>query len=220
MSEKINILADTNSLIHLSEVEIEVQGNSDRWLWNYFNVHKLKAIDEELQRNIKRKGRKVFRKVTGRKYRREAEEYHCKQIDLIETKVISHYYTKSLGSDDRGERHLIGHAIAGVRTGKFGYCIVLTDDSTAVTKFIEKIKSDFIFGDIWNVFDLILYLYLTKNAVSFQSAENAIRTLVPLSSISAKKYKKDGMTESDARIQMLSDYIGKLRKVASLKSII
>ena len=217
---KINILADTNSLAHLSEVEFNIGKESTRWLWDNFNIYRIKTIEKELDRNIKRKRSKSFRRVTGRKYQREAEPYHCKQIEAIESKIISQYYNKSLGEDDKGERHLIGHAIAAVRMGKFDYCIILTDDHRAFITFMEKIRRDFPFGDIWNVFDLITYLFLTKNSISFDLASQAVRTLVPLSSISAKRYKKNGMTDHDARIEMLNDYLNKLKQISILKTIL
>jgi hypothetical protein len=217
---RINILADTNSLAHLSEIEQNVGNDSSRWLWDNFNVYKIKTIEEELERNIKKKRTKGFNRLTGRKYKKEAEAYNCKQIDAIESKIIAHYYNKTLGSDDRGERHLIGNAIAAVRTGKFDYCIILTDDYKAFTKFMEKVKQDFLFGDVWNVFDLIIYLFLIKNSITFHSASLALRTLIPLSSISAKKYKRNGMTDQDARIEMLDDYMKKLKQISILKTIL
>jgi len=220
MSNRINILADTNSLAHLSNVQFNIGKNSDNWLWEYFEVFRLQTITQEFERNLKRKRSKSFKKRTHRSFKKEATFYHVKQVDLIEEKIISKYYNKPLGSDDRGERHLIAHAIAGVKTGKFNYCIILTDDYKAFTNFLSKIKNDFSFGDIWNVLDLILHLYLSRSNISFEEARNAIRTLVALSSISAKKYKDDGMTEYDARIKMFEDYLSKLEEIAKLKTII
>jgi len=220
MSNRINILADTNSLGHLSEVGYRIGNDASNWLYKYFNVFQLQIIHEELTRNIKRKRSRIFRKQVGRKYNQNAVPFHIKQIDIIDEKIISNYYSKFLGNDDRGERYLIGHAIAAVKTGKFDYCIILTDDYSAYTKFLNKIKQDFVFGDIWNVFDLILYLYLTKNTVSHQSSALAIRELIALSSISAKKYRSHDMSDSDARIQMLNDYLKKLDQISILKTII
>ncbi len=220
MNNRLNILADTNSLAHLSNVQFNIGKFSDIWLWEYYDVFRLKVINEEFERNLKRKKSRSFKRRTHRIYKKEATFYHVKQVDLIEETIIAKYYNKPLGKDDRGERHLIAHAIAGVKTGKFNYCIVLTDDHKAFTNFLSNIKQDFSFGEVWNVLDLIIHLYLSRNNISFDDASNAIRTLVSLSSISAKKYKSDGMTESDARIKMFDDYLEKIKEIAKLKTII
>lgn len=233
MLDKINLLVDTNSLIHLSKIELGRGLNADEWVYEHFNVYQIEQIVKEYRRNIKKeatfnrknplKKKNNFKKRNLRKFQGYATYLDLKQLEIIEHTVVANYYKKTLGDDDRGERHLIASAIGAIYLRKFNYCIILTDDYTAFRKFLGKIKDDFKFGDVWNVFDIITYLFLIKKSMSVEFATNAIRTLCAFSSIPVKYFieqHKQGITEFEARGKMGTFYVEKIQKNNALRRVL
>lgn len=233
MPEKIHLLIDTNSLVHLGKVPLLNGTTAEQLLFDTFHVYNIDQISKEYERNIKKekrfnqsypeKKKHSFRKERLRKFKKNSTNLSVRQINSIEATIIAHYYKKPLGEDDRGERHLIASAIGGVYQRTFNFCIILTDDYTAFKNFLENVKEDFKFGDVWNVFDVILHMFLCKKSISIEAANNAIRTLAALSSISIKYFaqKKSGtMTPEEARAKMGLFYSDKLERNNSLRRIL
>lgn len=225
MANKINILIDTNSLFHLSEIDI---GKRDRkstdWLWNYCNVYICDTIKGEFKRNMakihRNSANQTNAKATFRKMKTKGLSTKAKYTQQIEKHVIGKYASiESLNSpEDEGERHLISEAIEMVYYSKLSNCFIVSDDYKALQKFMEQAEEDYPFGTIWNVFDFIIYLFFTKNEVTHSQAEQAIRDLVALSSISIRKYKRQGyQTEIEARQAMLRDYLKKLNNIKAFR---
>lgn len=233
MPEKLNLLIDTNSLVHLSKIELGNKLSGDDWVFEYFNVFQIEQIITEYDRNIKKQAlfnrknpdrkKHSFKKQHLRNFKNHSQEIKIREIELLERNIVAHYYKKALGQDDRGERHLIAGAIGAVYLKKINYCIVLTDDFSAMKKFIGAMKEDFKFGDIWNVFDVILYLFLTRKNLPVDAAKNAIRTLCALSSIPVKFFiekRNAEMTEAEARARMGLFYINKIDMNNKLRSFL
>lgn len=228
MSSKLNILIDTNSLFHLSEVDITSSKSRKpvSWLWDYCNVYICSTIKTEYIRNLNKIDKhsdRTIAKETLRKMRDKGLKTSTRYTVPIEQKVIAQYFNKEklLESDDQGERHLISEAIEMVYLNKFATCIIVSDDYSAMTKFMSKAQSDYPFGNVWNVFDFLVYLYFVRREVTHSQAQSAIRDLVTLSSISAKKYKtQNHQTEYEARIAMLKEYLDKLDNVKQIRDLL
>jgi hypothetical protein len=226
MANKLNILIDTNSLFHLSEVDIGKRGRKPTaWLWNYCNVYICEIIKVEFERNIakihKNSVNKTNAKATFRKIKQKGLSTKSRYIQQIERETVGRYVPPSSlnSSEDKGERHLICEAIEMVYYSKVSNCFIVSDDYTALQKFMRQAEDDYPFGTIWNVFDLIAYLFFAKKEVTYQQAEHAVRDLVALSSISVKKYRRRPgcQTEIEARQAMLKDYIAKLNNIKAFR---
>lgn len=244
MNNKLNILIDTNSLFHLSEADIKIaaikknesevsllkrKGKGEKaakWLWKYCNVYICNTIIDEIKRNLKKitnASDSTIARETLRKLKKNGIKTNTKYTTQIEEKILRQYISSAslLNQEDRGERHLLCDAIELVFYKKNSQNIIVTDDYSAQIKFMYKVQTDYPFGQIWNVFDLILYFYFTQREVTFNQVEIAIRDLVALSSISIKKYKKQGYTtESDARLAMLKEYLSKAEKIKTIRSLL
>lgn len=227
MSNKINILIDTNSLFHLSEVDIGKRGKKPTaWLWNYCNVYICEIIRAEFERNIakihKNSANRTNAKATLRKMKSKGLSTKSKYTLQIEKNTVGRYLNPSSlnNSEDKGERHLICEAIEMVYYSKVSNCFIVSDDYTALQKFMKQAEDDYPFGTIWNVFDFIIYLFFTKKEITYSQTERAVRDLVALSSISVKKYRwqQGCQTEIEARQAMLRDYLTKLDNIKAFRN--
>jgi len=232
MPNKLNILIDTNSLFHLSEVDIKEAPKGKRskkpasWLWDYCNVYICKTIRKEYERNLNKIVKNSDRtnaKETFRKLKERGKKTSTKFTTQIEKKIMSAYMPeeKLSDSDDQGERHLVCEAIEMVYFNKLPNCVIVSDDYSALTKFMANAEADYPFGRIWNVLDFVVYLYFVRREVTHSQAQIAIRDLVALSSISAKKYKKQGcQTEVEARRAMLDEYFAKIDNIKQVRDLL
>jgi hypothetical protein len=232
MPNKLNILIDTNSLFHLSELDIKEvpkgkqSKNPASWLWDFCNVYICKTIKEEYERNLNKIDKNSDRtnaKETLRKIKKQGQKTSTKYTTQLEKKIIGGYMPDEnlSSSDDQGERHLICEAIEMVYLNKFPNCVIVSDDYSAFTKFMKKVETDYPFGNIWNVLDFVVYLYFVRREVTHLQAQTAVRDLVALSSISAKKYKRQGyQTELEARQAMLKEYLEKLDNIKQIRDLL
>lgn len=232
MHNKLNLLIDTNSLFHLSELDFkEVPKGKQRrkpasWLWDFCNVYICKTIKEEYERNLNKINKNSDRtnaKETFRKMKERGQKTSAKYTALLEEQIIGGYMPNEnlLSPNDQGERHLVCEAIEMVYLNKFPNCIIVSDDYSAFTKFMGKAQMDYPFGNVWNVLDFVVYLYFVRREISYSQAQIAVRDLVALSSISAKKYKEKGhQTESEARQIMLNDYFAKLDNIKQVRDLL
>jgi hypothetical protein len=215
MSKPI-IIIDTNSLSHLSEVEINRE-KSHRWLWKYFDIRTCRTIKNEFSKNINQAtaSSKVINKrldkiIIADKYKEQIESRW----------LTKYYYKKSLSKEDEGQTHLATSIVELSYYKKFTQIILVTDDQKAINTFLNDVKEDILFGEIWNTLDLIIYLYFIKRDFSKEAAKSLIRDIGSQSSYPFKKYCKKNDTEADGRINLLSDYNNKIDRIESLKNIL
>lgn len=231
MYSKLNVLIDTNSLFHLSEVDIKesISGKKNKkpasWLWDFCNVYVCKTIKEEYKRNLNKIDRNSNRTIARETLRKMnyGLKTSVKFTSQIEQNIIGRYLPEEslFNSNDRGERHLICEAIEMVYFNKFANCIIVSDDYSALTKFMSKAEEDYPFGRIWNVLDFIVYLYFVRREITHSQALIAIRDLVALSSISVKKYKKLGyFSDEAARQAMFKEYTEKLNNIKQIRDLL
>jgi hypothetical protein len=232
MPNKLNILIDTNSLFHLSELDFKEisKGKQSKipasWLWDFCNVYICKTIMVEYERNlnkIDKNSDKTNAKETLRKMKKRGQKTFAKYTALIEKTIIGNYMPdENLSvSTDQGERHLICESIEMVYLNRLPNCIIVSDDYSAFKKFMEKAEGDYPFGNIWNVLDFVVYLYFVRREITHSQAQTAIKDLVALSSISAKKYKYQGnQTEIEARQAMLREYLVKLENIKQVRDLL
>jgi len=227
MANKINILIDTNSLFHLSEVDIVKKGEKPTaWLWKYCNVYICDVIKAEFERNVakihKKSANRTNAKATLRKMKsKKGLSTKSRYTSQIEWETVGRYVPPSSlnNPEDKGERHLICEAIEMVYYSKVSNCFIISDDFNALQKFMKQAEDDYPFGAIWNVFDFIIYLFFTKKEITYSQTERAVRDLVALSSISAKKYRQQHgcQNEMEARQAMLKDYLTKLNNIKAFR---
>ncbi|MEZ4952197.1 MAG: hypothetical protein R2825_01315 [Saprospiraceae bacterium] len=215
-SRKLEILIDANSLSHLSRIEINRQ-KTDKWLWKYLQVMTCKSVRDEFFTKVNERTsteRSIWKKIDKTK----SSVISVKRIIALEKKWLSQdYYKKSLKKKDEGERHLICAAVEVVKDKIFSQMVIVSDDFTARNYFMDKVLEDIQFGQIWNTPDLLSYLFLIHDDISYENAENAMIDLIAIESMSWRKFKDKYDTQQDAMIKMRGYYIKKLQKINSLK---
>lgn len=171
-------IADTNSLIWLSEVEL-ADKSLPRWLWDEFNVKYSLAVWEEIRRHAEKMGR------DARAVRRNGERYvwdlptvttcewalfappfyrtiktgRCRECQRAFLK--RQLFTPCLDThEDRGERHNCCVALDAVLEGSHKQVIFLTDDLRAVRDYVAPVFEIFPLGQIWSSLDFVLYLFM------------------------------------------------------------
>jgi hypothetical protein len=214
---KINLLIDTNSLSHISGIEIKRQ-KLIKLVLGYFNVYTCKVIVEEFGDGIDKANQKNKATYSLLKKTQKHILPESRNTRVIEKTLKYLGYIKTLSKEDKGERCLVSMALENVYFNKFSQCILLTDDQTAVDKFLNSINNDFQFGRIWSVFDLIFFLFFNLR-INFENARDAIRDLVASSSISVRKYrhfKHRYYDEEESRQMLLKENLKRLDKLKKM----
>ena len=102
--------------------------------------------------------------------------------------------------------------------GKFSQCVILSDDFKAIEGFLENVNQDFLFGSIWSIFDLVMFLFF-KSKITYDDTKNAIRKLINSPAVSVKKYRKyknKSYTAEEAKLILLKDQLRRLSKIYGL----
>ena len=187
-------IADTSSLIYLSEVELA--GRSlHRWLWDEFKVRYSQAVWEEIQRHAAKMGR------DARTIKRDGERYvwNLPRITTCEQAIFAppfyrvievgrcrkcrrpfrerRRFEPTLGvPEDEGERHNCCVALEAVLQGRYKQIIFLIDDHRAVRDYIAPILEVFPLGQVWSSLDFVLYLFLRhRKRIPEATAKAALR---------------------------------------------
>lgn len=213
---KPKIIIDTNSLSHLSEIEINRE-KPNLWLWKYFDINTCRTVKNEFSKNINKASsgsrvinRKLDKFILNDRHKSKIEKHW----------ITKYYYKKSLSKEDEGERHLATSIVEYSFYKKFTQIILVTDDQKAIKTFLNDIKQDILFGEIWNTLDLIIYLYFIKRDFSKDAAKSVIRDIGSQTSYPYKKYCEGNESEADGRIKMLKDYTNRIDRIESLKNIL
>jgi hypothetical protein len=216
---KINLLIDTNALNHLSKLEFN-QKKLIKLVLEYFNVYICQVVFEEFCNGIDKASQdnKATRNLLKKNER--IILHPTKITPEIEETLSRLKYYGSLSEKDRGERVMVSTAIEMVYQDKLSQSILLTDDQTAIDKFLDTLNKDFHFGNIWETLDLISFLYF-KLKINYDEAEEAIRDLVTNTSTSIKKYRLDkNITDVEARQKMLKMNLKRLGNIKEMHFVL
>lgn len=96
--------------------------------------------------------------------------------------------------------------------------MIVTDDNTAVRKFIRPILKDHPIAEVWTTLDLLLFLYLTRKEVSQTFVKEAIRDIGGASSFSIFEFKDMGESEAERRIELVKTYHRKVDRISELRN--
>jgi len=177
MSSKTLCIADTCSLIYLSDIEL-MKKPLYSWLFNEFDVAYSDFVwNKELKPQLGRLTDKIRKKLTRggvnkpRLVNQSQEEalfgsfYRMEYVGVCSrcSQPISKHklVNINLQSDtDRGERHNCVIALDTVRSGEHRQVIYLTDDYKAARNYVHPIFEIFPLGNVWSSYDFVLYLFV------------------------------------------------------------
>jgi len=215
-NKRLEIFIDTNTFKHLAEVEINRKPSYQK-IFEIFNVHTCSAVKKEFgyKAHIRDPRHLILsKKLSGN----SAKVLRTRKMKKLETLWLSRFYKKAIeNGKDESERNLVCILIELIIERKITRGILVTDDYTARTSFLDAIYKSFMLGEIWNSADLLIHLYLITSSVSYKSMEIALRDLIAIESMSWKKYKRTGDREQDAKIKMIGDYVNRLKEIKILK---
>lgn len=215
--KKLEVLIDTNAFSHLCQIELN-RSKADKWLWKYLQVFTCTAVKNEFAKRVNNRT-STERSMLRALERNQKSIPRTRKMGRLESNWLHpEYYKKQLRKDDEGERHLICTAVELVKEKKIGQIIIITDDYTAQTSFMDRIMEDISIGQIWNTPDLLTYLYLTNDSISFENIESAISDIIAVESMSWKKYKTNQDRQLDAMIKMKKYYLNKINQIKYLKT--
>jgi len=220
MTEKINLLIDTNAFSLLSMLEFRREKLS-KLVFKYFNAYTCRTVFDEFGITISSadQGNKLTYRLLDKKkenifpispYTKAIEE----QLFHLEYFPKDSQYSRK----DKGERHLVCAAIEHVYRGRFSQCIILSEDSRAIEGFIRNIADVFPVGYIWSVFDLVIFLFFLCK-ITYEDASVALRELISSPAVSVKKYRRNknrSNTVEEARQLMLADQLKRLEKIKEM----
>lgn len=225
-NNKLNIFLDANALQHLSSIELntgkERKVKANKWLWDSFNVFTCKKVKDEFMDAPDSLGENI--RATKRKLTRDTKLIPSSNyVNHLEKNWLAvNFYHGPLSKRDEGERQLICLAIENVKTKKLPQVVIVSDDLTARRNFMEDVKDNFPFGELWTSLDLVVYLYFVKKEFNFENAKDAIRDIVSKKSFPWKwsKFKLKGYREEDVRILINKHYSKKINNLSKIKSTI
>jgi hypothetical protein len=164
---------DTNSLIHLRDVEIS--GRDARlWLWDEFEVRVGPTIPQEAARH-----HDLMRGQLKRKLERSVVP-PAFDLDRIEQSFLAPLGISFETEDDLGERNNYSVALQLVVQNNARQIIFLTDELRVVRErggFVKLLFDAYPIGMLWNSLDFLLYLYLRQRRFGYSEAESAVRTV-------------------------------------------
>jgi len=218
-AEKLNLIIDTNSLNHLSTLEFN-QRKLIKLVLEYFNVYICQVVFKEFCNGI---GKANQENKTTRNLLKKNDRiilYPTKITSKIEETLFKLEYYGSRSEKDKGERFMVSTAIEMVYQDKFSQSILLTEDQSAIDKFLKTLNNDFHFGNIWKTLDLISFLYF-KLKINDDEAEAAIRNLVANTSTSTKEFRNDkNIADYEARLIMLNKNLKRLKNIKEIRSVL
>ncbi len=215
--KKLEVLIDANAFSHLCRIELN-RSKADKWLWQYLQVFTCTSVKNEFAKRINNRT-PTERSMLNVLERRQKSIPRTRKITRLEKNWLHpQYYKKQLKKDDEGERHLICTAIELVKEKQIGQIVIVTDDYTAQTNFMNKVVEEINIGQIWNTPDLLTYLYLTNDSINFENITDAVSDIIAIESMSWKKYKTRQDSQSDAMIKMKKYYLNKIDKIKYLKN--
>ena len=223
---KPSILIDTNALSHLSQVSIDLNGKSvDKWLWNIFNLHTCVAVRDEFKEGAS-KASASYKAINRRLKENGKNQNGVKTVprlrhtrNLEAQWLAPKYYAKTLDDEDKGERHLLCAAAELAYSGSVGKFIVVTDDNTALRKFIRPVMKDHLLAEVWTTLDRLVFLYLTRKEVTSRFAKDAIRDIGGAGSFSIFEFRELGETEAERRLELIKAYHRKIDCITKLRSV-
>lgn len=224
---KTSILIDTNALSHLARISVDLDGvGTVGWLWREFNVHTCETVYNEFTNGVSRGpagakaiARKLFRNE------RNSNGVECRPA-LRYTQVLESrwlhpkYYSAALDDADRGERHLVCAAAEIASRKMIGKFVVVTDDHSALRKFVKAAMKEHPFAEVWNSLDLVLYMYLTCNSVTEGFAKEAVRDIGGLSSFSIFDSRAHGEADISRRTSLIIDYHRRIRTITGYRNLL
>lgn len=187
-------IVDTCSLIYLSEIELA--GRSlHRWLWDEFNVTYSQSVWDEIERNARKMGR------DARAIKRNGERFvsglskitayenalfgppfvRNEQVGICRTCKRPEFQRRQIqvnlaADEDKGERHNCCVSLDIVVRGEHRQVIFLTDDRTAIRKYVSPVFEVFPLGHIWLSHDFVLYLFTRhRKRITLNEAELVLR---------------------------------------------
>ncbi len=181
----LDLLSEITTIKFCSEVNFEISRRSN-----------------SLTPNVeKRKSNVYFLKY---KKIKTYKEYESRLYDSISKK----------GDKNIGERQNLAVTIDCYLNKKIKGLIFLTDDKKAVNGILDEALTSFPILNIWNSFDVILFLYLENRHFTIDIAKGAVRSLnaeIAKGSSSNTDHKK-----TQKRIKIFRDYYVRLDRVKRL----
>jgi len=166
-------IPDTNTLIHLRDVEIAGR-NARLWLWDEFEVRVGGVIPQEAARHPNLMQGQLRKKL-------EHSVIVLKlQQDRMEQGFLGPLGMSLSQTNDMGERQNCSVALQLVIQNGARQVIFLTDELRIVypeTGFVKQLFDSYPLGWLWNSLDFLLYLYLRQRRFTYEEAENAVRTV-------------------------------------------
>ena len=164
---------DTNSLIHLREVEIA--GRDARlWLWDEFEVRVGSTIPQEAARHPD-----LMRGQLKRKLERSVVS-PAFDLNRIEQSFLTPLGISVEAENDMGERDNCSVALQLIIQNNARQVIFLTDELRIVRDqggFVKQLFDAYPIGLLWNSLDFLVYLYLRQWRFRYSEAESAVRTV-------------------------------------------
>jgi len=214
-------MIDSNALSHIAYISSGLNKEMPhKWLWKLFNVYTCKSVKEEFLTHINKAP--VNSRAIGKVLKNNKTTiFNARHTNVLESKWLhNHYYKKSLTGVDLGERHLICVSAEMVYCAVKSKMVIVTDDQTAVKGFIAAVLSDNKFADVWSTLDLITYMFYSFKEVSEDFAKDAIRDIGSMNSYSIQKYKKNGYSDAETRIEIVKDYHNIIQNIKRIRTLI
>jgi len=115
-----------------------------------------------------------------------------------------------------GEKHNLAALIDCYLQNKTKGLIYLTDDQKALRGILNEPISSFPICQIWNSFDVILYLYLENKHFDVDIAKSAVRTLNAI--ISKNQNPQTDPRKTQERLKVFKDYNIRLDRIKKIKN--
>ncbi len=172
---KQDCIIDACSYIYLSKFKFLSNGEKEitplDLLADAVNLQHHSVISSEIKRNI-RPTHEEAKKLSNKEFQfRKFTENH------YDSKIFNNEISTATRSNNLGEKvNLISYIDLLLRTKNIP--IFLTDDLKAIKSFNEKDFIKTFLVNIWTSFDVIVYLFLTTNKISFDLAKDAITDFI------------------------------------------
>lgn len=174
---KQDCIIDACSYIYLSRFKFLSNGEKEitplDLLAGAVNLQHHSVISSEIKRNIQPSpSPEEAIKLSNNEF--QFRKYTQNHYD---SKIFNNEISTATTSNNLGEKgNLISYIDLLLRTKKIP--IFLTDDLKAINSFNEKDYINTYLVNIWTSFDVIVYLFLTTNKISFELAKDAITDFI------------------------------------------
>ncbi|MDE0470812.1 MAG: hypothetical protein OXH57_02630 [Ekhidna sp.] len=148
-------------------------------------------------------------KLEGHKRIKTYKEYELQLFDSV----------SNSGASNRGEKHNLVAAIDFdlCKKGRTGGIILLTDDQKAIKNVLEEQLGAFPILNIWDSFDVILFLYFRNKHFTFDIAGAAFRDIN--ATLARDLSPETDPKKTQERLKKLKVYSNRLNRVKKIKTM-